>query len=1123
MSAILSKKPTPTPEQRRAADPASSVWVAANAGSGKTHVLVDRVVRLLLAGANPQAILCLTFTKAAAAEMSTRLFKRLGEWVAMTDADLDDELLRLGERDIDHAKRAEARKLFARALETPGGLRIQTIHAFCERLLQLFPVESGLAPGFRIMDDTERQRLEEVAFRAALMDDSEGIKQGWSFLESGDVASLPALVKSAREFLGDRAGLRQKLADPDFLVTLESKLSDVLDGVDPRSVEAIDQEILAVDQAQYARVAASLLPFGKYGKLDTPALVIAISIGTPSLEKLSALFIKKSEPEPHKKLFGVDFAKQRLVEANWLEIEKERVVKLLHKRALREILDATILVTTAFAGVQSRIIQEKRQRGLYDFDDLIARASQLLSKAESAQWVLNKLDAGLSHILVDEAQDTSPAQWQIIKSLAEEFFAGAGRPRPETRTIFAVGDAKQSIFSFQGADTSAFTDAQGFFQRKVGERFDDVGLAISYRSTPEILRVVDKVFAPGTAARVGYGSNADSERVHTAERKNAQGVFELWPLIEAPDEEPEDHWQAPVDRESDASPHLKVARLIATQVKSWIGRREIVAAGKIVAPDDILILVQRRGGILFQALIAELRKRDVPVSGADVLILQESLIIQDLLALGQFLRLPQDDHALACVLKSPLMPKPATEDELLYLANGRGNQSLWQRLNGDATQIVNANHLAFLATLAGEVGPFDFFSRATHVSARAIRERLGREAEDAVAEFLNLAMDHELTEDVSIASFLDQFQRGESIVKREMEQASGEVRIMTVHGAKGLEAPIVILADAAYFRAEKTENGIVPLPDFVGELKGFPMFVPNTIVKPEIVNQWKQAKADLALAERYRLLYVAMTRARDELHVFGSTGKRGDREKNWYVTIAEAFQNPDAQCETQMITSDFGAILRHGAEPKWTDVAPESNSLETSLPSWTTTAVAPSMPLKPKYLASREDQSGDAEAARRGVAIHRILELLGDAPDGERQALARRQARRLGLNEEDITGLLGFLASPEAREFFAQGSSPEVELRGTLPNGEKMSARVDRLAEHDNAFWLLDYKTGPRQRLAHDHAYVKQMAKYAWLLRQAKPGQEVRTALLWTQSGALEWLSTELLSQAIDHVPQSTS
>jgi ATP-dependent helicase/nuclease subunit A len=1107
VTSALAQKPTPTPEQRRAADPKSSVWVAANAGSGKTHVLVDRVVRLLLAGAEPQAILCLTFTKAAAAEMSTRLFKRLGEWVAMDDADLDDELTRLGELGIDREKRGEARKLFARALETPGGLRIQTIHAFCERLLQLFPVESGLAPGFRVMDDAERQELEEQAFRVSLMDADAGVAAGWSFLKAGDVPNLKALTKTAKAFFAQRADLRQKLADPDFLMSLEAKLASTLGGVDERSVEALDVELLALDIVRYKRAAEVFLPYGSFSRHNTPELLSKVTQGETAIGALVKLFLTTSGTE-RKDLISMRAREEQPRAAEWLYGEKARVFDLLQRRALREILDATLFVTSAFAGVQSRIIAEKRKRGLYDFDDLIARTSVLLSKAESAQWVLNKLDAGLSHILVDEAQDTSPAQWLIIKSLAEEFFAGAGRPRPEQqaqRTIFAVGDVKQSIFSFQGADTAAFTAAQDFFQQKARENFDDVGLAISYRSTPEILRVVDKVFAPGTEARVGYGANASTERDHTAQRDKAQGVFELWPLIEAEDEEPEDHWQAPVDRVRDDHPHLRAAQLIAQQIKSWLGSRVIVATGKPVAPQDILILVQRRGGPLFQGLIAALRKADVPVAGADRLALQESLIIKDLMALGQVLRLPQDDHALACVLKSPLVPQPVNEEQLLHLAYGRNEKTLWQRLDEDPTQNANATFLRGLNDLAKITGPFEFFSRTTQQHARTIRERLGSEAEDAVAEFLNLAMDHELTRDHAITSFLDHLQGSNTIIKREMEQAAGEVRIMTVHGAKGLEAPIVILADAAYMRVEKTEDNILHLPETAGEMKGFPMFVPNTVVEPDLVKTWKDAQKTRGLAERYRLLYVAMTRARDELYVFGSTGKRAAKEQNWYSTIASAFERPDAACPVREVTVDQGTLLRHGAEPRWLAETQSQDPSPFAVPAWATTALAPTPGLN--RLAARADQSADSLAARHGIAIHRLLQVLADVPQGDRAAAAQRWRAKLGLADTDVAGLVALLAADEMAPFFSAQSQGEVELRGRLPNGERVDHRIDRLAESDGITWLLDYKTGPRQTLSTDHPYVRQMSRYAGLLRTAKPGTEVRAALLWTQSGTLEWLS----------------
>ncbi len=1120
MSSLPSKKPVPTPEQRRAAQPERSVWVAANAGSGKTRVLVDRVVRLLLAGADPQAILCLTFTKAAAAEMSARLFQRLGGWVAMGNAALDEELRLLGETGVDAEMRAKARKLFARALETPSGLRIQTIHAFCERLLQLFPVESGLAPGFRVMTDDEKKELEERVFRDALTDAGEGSRAAWSFLDKGDVASLDSLIAAARAFLSDRAGLAQRLTDPQFLATLEPSLSAAMGGVDERSVEALDAEVVAIDRPRYLELARKLESYKTHK--ETPVALRAAASGSPTLQALTDIFITGSGTL-RKGISPKDFATDHPEDKAWLDTEKDRIFDLLSKRALRQILDANVLAVSAFAEGQARIAQEKRKRGLYDFDDLIARTAQLLSSAESAHWVLNKLDAGISHILVDEAQDTSPAQWQIIKSLAEEFFSGAGRPRPEPRTIFAVGDAKQSIFSFQGADTRAFAEAQSFFRRKAGNSFDAVGLAVSYRSTPEVLRAVDMVFASGNAARLGYGENQAHERDHVAERKSEPGVFEIWPLIGPPKETEDDNWKAPVDRVSEGSPHMQAARLIASEVKSWIGKRQIAATGRPVAARDILILVQRRGGVLFQQLIAELRKRDVPVAGADRLKLQESLIIHDLLALGQALRLPQDDYALACVLKSPLVPKPLDENQLMHLAYGRQGQSLWQRLNAVADHTETAQYLKDLASLSRRLSPFDFFSRVTQRASRVIRERLGSEAEDAVAEFLNIAMEHELQHDVSLEAFLSHFARADTVVKREMEQASGEVRIMTVHGAKGLEAPIVILADAAHFQPEKTENSILHLPDDAGEMKGFPVFVPKTIVTPNVVTSWKEARNVSALAERYRLLYVAMTRARDELYVFGSVGKRADKDKNWYAVITSALESAATNLPMTERSSDHGTIRRYGAPVIPIAAKPDGRQAEVPLLAWATMPVSSVDQTTPNSAAFVYERSTARDEARRGIAIHRILELAGDAPEASRRDTLHRHAARLGLGSDDIRGVMDFLASPEARIFLGPTSSAEVEVRGISPSGKNVNSRVDRLVERPDGLWLLDYKSGRPQHLGPDHDYVRQLAKYVWLLRAAQPGTEVKAALLWTQTGALEWLSEALLSQAIERLDETPS
>ena len=670
---------TPTPEQRKAADPAHSVWVAASAGSGKTQVLIDRVIRLMLNGAAPQSILCLTFTKAAAAEMSTRLFDRLSQWIAIDDQALDESLQRLGVPDPAE-KRVAARRLFAKALETPGGLKIQTIHAFCERLLQLFPVEAALAPGFRVMDEAEAKALRQRAFVETLTDQDPHLQAAWEFLESSGVASMATLEATTSPILQGNGGLREQLSDTTTFLAIAQKLATSLVLAPGQSKAGVEAELCAIAVQKYEKAALMLAPLAALKDHPTGQL-LAKAASNPTADALFNIFLIKTG-SPRVKLLLSETTKALPKLADWLNEERARIAEAFDKLSRAQIYENSLAVYAACAGVLARINQLKRAQGLYDFDDLISSAAKLLHSTEAAQWVLYKLDAGLNHILVDEAQDTSPAQWKIIQALADEFFSGEGRGLTTPRTVFAVGDRKQSIYSFQGADTQAFEAARSRFSsrlRDVQKPLQEVGLTVSYRSTPEVLLAVDTVFAKGRLPRQGFGLNADQETDHQASRQKAIGVFELWPMVTKGEEADPDYWQSPVDLPPQDHPRRLLARRIAQTIAGWIGKRQIVALGRSVEAGDILILLQRRN-MLFSALIAEMRRLGIAVAGADRLKLHDSLIIHDLLALGQVMRMPDDDHALACVLKSPLLPQPLSEAALFTLSYGRAAESLWSRL-----------------------------------------------------------------------------------------------------------------------------------------------------------------------------------------------------------------------------------------------------------------------------------------------------------------------------------------------------------------------------------------------------------------------------------------------------------
>jgi ATP-dependent helicase/nuclease subunit A len=1102
----------PTSEQRRAADPRVSVWVAASAGSGKTQVLVDRVIRLLLEGAAPDAILCLTFTKAAAAEMSNRLFQRLSGWVALDDLTLDATLRTLGVEDLSQAVRSRARRLFAQALETPGGLKIQTIHAFCERLLQAFPVESGLAPGFRVMESQESADLSREALLAQLGSNSDFAEAAWSFLEDGKVLTLESLEKLAKPFLSTSNGMRQRLGDFERLSETERALKTLLDIEDGRPVADIEHDICTVHEAAYKKLISITMPLEYDAQTSVPGYFQMALDATSNEERIKAFvslfFIK--EGTPRKSLLRSPARKAHPRLAEWFDEERARITSLLQERVGQQILKTNLAVYQAMAAVVAQVNVSKRARGLYDFDDLIAKAAQLLSNPASAQWVLYKLDKGLTHILVDEAQDTSPAQWSIITALAQEFFLGE-QAMGVKRTMFAVGDLKQSIYSFQGADIDAFEAARQNFSSLIAQSQDKLrteDLAVSYRSNQQVLDAVDAVFAPGLAARSGFGPRAEFERDHTANKKQ-QGLVELWDLELAEEREERDHWQAPVDRPAKSHPRLKLAERIASTVESWIGKRELTGQGRAVQAGDILILLQSRN-VLFNALIGALRRRGVAVAGADRLKLQSSLIVQDLLMLVQVLRLPDDDHALACVLKSPLVPEPLDDDALLLLAHDRGAHSLWSRLPEHS-----ANRRMLQTMLISHETPFMLLSGVLQTSRRAVLERLGQEAEDAAQEFLSLALDYEARYGVSLTGFADWFAGGETEIKREMEAAGGNLRIMTVHGSKGLEAPIVILADAADPPPTKRDR-LIDVADDRG-LGRLLVFDPKLDVALPVLTTLKEAERKRAIDERMRLLYVGMTRAADELYVCGSLNKDDEskvKSESWHALVSEAFA--DLTEKRRVLQADGSALWRFGAEPVAMVQNREESVFGMAIPDW---ALMPVQDVSKKPV--RAAKVFDSQAIRRGIASHRLAEVMADVSPDDRVSTGLRWAAKLGLENALVHRLAEIMCQPDLADAFSSDGQSEVSIEGHIVGLGRKSVRSDRIHVGLDEIVVLDFKTDKMPGVVYKHA--RQMAIYVTLLRQAYPGLRVKAALLWTQSGEMSWLSDDVLSQALEQPAEETA
>ncbi len=1113
----------PTPEQKTASDPARSVWVGANAGAGKTHVLVERIIRLMLDGAKPSAILCLTFTKAAAAEMADRLYLRLGAWIGLDDEALVSELTNLGLHKPEQATLQQARRLFTTALETPGGLKIQTIHAFCERLLQLFPVEADIAPGFKVMEERQTadllSRAEEVVLRGAERgqdhDLSEALRTVTRFSNAKDFQVLLRKILSSTQGLGDH------LANPEIMAAMNVVLHHAfkLD---------INQEIISIrnDVARFDRSALqnAVNELAK-NDLENAQAARATFINVLNMKSTDQIFecfrdfALTVENKPRKSILSKGVIKQLPEVGAWVVQEHQRLVDLFVLHDLKLRIKATIDLVHIAHHIHQHFEAAKRRGGYYDFDDLIGKTVNLLTGTHQAAWILYKLDAGLQHILIDEAQDTSPLQWKIIDALAAEFFAGAGQPQNTNRTLFVVGDRKQSIYRFQGADVASFGLARTKFESQTAAAsrpLTNVNLTISYRTAQNVLNVIDHVFATGRPARHGLddiGVPLDFD--HISERKAALGVFQLWPLVEPEAEVEVEPWQAPVDRESLHSTRRRLAKKIAATIKLWLGQRILVAENRVVQPSDILILLQTRSN-LFRNLVAELRLAGVPVAGADRLKLLESLAVQDLLALTQFCLLPRDDYSLACVLKSPLMPIPITEIQLQELAIGRGQETLWQRLqvSNDASLQVNAAWLNTVFQRAKTARPFDFFNFVLQARRKAMVGRLGAEALDASSALLDLTLIYEQDRDASLAGFLHWFQATETEIKREMDKSAGEVRIMTVHGAKGLEANIVFLADAVDIPSNNRGGQILRAPFDQTSLPTLLWSLPGMAEAPE-VEAWKDVEKDKALQERHRLLYVAMTRARDELYICGARGKNSPSTESWYHVISSALDIPNPRLTLHSMREDLGEgqVLHLGPDMVWGKFEQTDLIQLPHLPNWALRVVEKEGP----DFAIRNSPVVVNQEMQWGIVLHRLMEDLLKLAFEKQENFASRKCAKAGMPRERGQDLVALINRPDLKPYFVENGQSEVAFTATSGAGQTIQGRIDRLIISENKVVILDYKSD-RQRpsfLTHEHNYAKQLAVYQSALQLAYPGFHVTCAILWLFHAELEWLDDEILRAAI--------
>ncbi|WP_441244329.1 double-strand break repair helicase AddA [Tardiphaga sp. 768_D3_N2_1] len=1142
MSGPRNIPPAASARQQLASDPASSVFVSANAGSGKTYVLVNRVIRLLLDGVPPEKILCVTFTKAAAANMAERVFTRLGHWVTLDDAALDAEIGNAGVPASNSRLRSRARELFASALETPGGLKVQTIHALCTRLLQQFPFEANVPARFSVLDDRdqnemmERASLQVLLHAAAAPDSAEGRALTTAMTSAADVTFRDVVREaslSRDQFLAwiERAGSTDA-AMAQLSATLgvgpgdtrESVELEIIDGPNlPRERWILAADVFETGTTNDIKQGARLREALSYG--GTEQIDAYLSVFLTDKQELRKSFATKTIEKNNPGLF------------NALIREADRIAPLLERRravAMRERTQSLLVIASQVAENYRR---EKNERGLLDYDDLIARTLEMLDRVSSS-WVHFKLDRGVDHVLIDEAQDTSPRQWDIITHLISEFTSGEGARDGIKRTIFAVGDEKQSIFSFQGAAPREFDlrrkALQGRF-KDAGMKFDPIAFSHSFRSGSAILQSVDHVFREEAIFRSIHAVE-NGYPIHETLEDAGPSLIDLWEL-EQPDDRPSiEGWQAPFDKRSETSPEVKLARRVQTEIKGLIAARtETGPIGKRrpLRYGDMLVLVRRRGKA-FDAIIQALKHAGIPVAGADRLKLTEHIAIIDLMNLADALLLPQDDLALATVLKSPLFS--LDDDDLFKLAwerTGSLRDALGRQAEGNPKLTGALKRLIACEKRFASETPFAFYAwllGGDHGRARILR-RLGHEANDALDEFLELALGYERKAPASLQGFVAWLRAADTEVKRDMEITRDEVRVMTVHGAKGLEAPVVFMVDTTSSPADSQRLNLIHLPqgNAAPQGPGVVVWAGKKVDDPPAV---ATARADMIRDtedEYRRLLYVAMTRAADRLIVGGCMpGNRNEvRPLSWYDLIQKGLEN--SGLHMQQVPPPDGVVKRYtrveDVTPAPGAAMPVAAAAPIVLPAWLRDKVG-DQPRRESLLRpsdaedddGRGQRTGESErlrqlALQRGNLVHRLLQSLPDIAAEKRREtglnfLARNAKDWTDLDRAALaTHVLSLIGDPRLAELFAPGSRAEVAVAGRLTRKDGspvlVSGQIDRLVLTKTEIRIVDYKTNhnpPRKLIEAPKAYIRQLALYRGVLAKLYPDRPIRAALLWTET-----------------------
>jgi len=1087
-------------QQQRASDPSKSVWVEASAGSGKTKVLSDRVLRLLLEGANPSHLLCLTYTKAAASEMNNRILEKLAQWAVINDNELIKELQKLP---ADTNLIAQARRLFALVLDTPDGIKIQTIHSFCQEILKRFPLEAKISPYFEVMDDRETQETLAQIKQDILTDIPANLVSSLNYLTANcSEYSFPKILSS----ITDNCNMLESYFSsfPDFNQAIKH-ISSVLHTPEDYTISSVLQQFWKDLPRDALQKLLKALEAGTQNSQKTSSQLFQAIVSQDFDTYCSIMLTKENAPQ---KNFLVKKSQEMFPEAIQIyHDECARLISCIQLLRCINLRDSTTAVLTLAREIIERYQQAKIFKSKMDYNDLISKTSQLLHSPQVADWVLYKLDGGIDHILIDEAQDTSPEQWSIIQALSQEFFSGSGS-KSLSPTVFVVGDRKQSIYSFQGANVDEFEKMHDYFASST-PNFQTINMEVSFRSTAAVLDLVNTVFTTSSAVKGVVSSHQNIN--HIPSRIGECGHVELWELTyPQSNNTSDDIWLPPVERITAQSASSVLAQKIAELIRHKVNSRELKADGTPLRYSDFLILIQRRNSFA-EEIVRACKNANVNITGIDKLKLNEQIVVMDLMSAARFVLLPDDDLNLCCLLKSPLFG--LNDDDLFNLCYKRGDYSVWHQLQQNPAFVQTYQTLQELYNISNDIRPFEFFSYILNDlhGRRKFITRLNVECEDAIDEFINLTLSFEQDHIPTLQTFIEWMQSDDMEIKRSLEQNDLDaVRLMTVHGSKGLQSPVVILPDTVRFKNVKQEAGWLK--------DEHSLFYPlGKDYYDEKCVQMQTIQQNSVTEEYNRLLYVAMTRAGEQLYICGYTSKNSPNEKSWYEICKQSLSKISNTSSDHALVYHLeslnpptknektSTIKNHLTAPSWINTYPQE---ETPL----------SRPLTPSHLDDKKTPAisplssvDNSLLYIRGNLIHKLLQFLPDHPPADREKLIRTYITHQGSDfspqeqEKIIHEVLNLISSPAFAHLFSSNSLQEVSVMGKVDN-QIISGKIDRLVILPEEVIIIDYKTNrPAAQNLNEVPvnYIKQLQAYKKLISEIYPDKKITSCILWTNTAQI--------------------